>query len=84
VIIYFGPPCQIADAFTDFVRLGCDLMNFYFVYDEYTDVSDPQVAERLATIVLDAMKYPFAPSKDTHLLGDMTKECVDNDDILPF
>ncbi|KAF8649326.1 hypothetical protein AX16_005881 [Volvariella volvacea WC 439] len=29
----------------DFVRVGCDLMNFFFVYDEYTDVLDAPAAQ---------------------------------------
>ncbi|CAA7262204.1 unnamed protein product [Cyclocybe aegerita] len=58
----------------EFVRLGCDLMNFYFVYDEYTDVSDSAVADRLANIVIDAMRNPENSSQSgDHLLGKMTK-----------
>jgi len=60
---------------TDFIRLGCDLMNFYFVYDEYTDVSDPSVAHHLANVVLDAMKgQPQRSNVEEHLLGRMTRE----------
>ncbi|KAF8970721.1 terpenoid synthase [Flammula alnicola] len=59
----------------DFIRLGCDLMNFYFVYDEYTDVADPSAAENLAKTVIEAMKYPNASSSNTpHLLADMTRQ----------
>ncbi|KDR78286.1 hypothetical protein GALMADRAFT_266794 [Galerina marginata CBS 339.88] len=59
----------------EFVRAGCDLMNFYFVYDEYTDVSDPVSAANLANIVIDAMKNPDAfPSNGSHLLGEMTRQ----------
>ncbi|KAF9556629.1 terpenoid synthase [Agrocybe pediades] len=39
----------------DFLRVGCDLMNFYFVYDEFTDISHPQEAEKLAEEVIRVM-----------------------------
>ncbi|KAF8900414.1 isoprenoid synthase domain-containing protein [Gymnopilus junonius] len=64
----------------EFVRAGCDLMNFYFVYDEYTDVSDPKVARELANIVTNVMKNPEDEystkysTNNTHLLGDMTRQ----------
>ncbi|PPQ95114.1 hypothetical protein CVT25_011657 [Psilocybe cyanescens] len=63
-----------------FVRAGCDLMNFYFVYDEYTDIADSAVANDLATIVIENMtKDPFTESEDTayssnHILGEMTRQ----------
>ena len=58
----------------DFVRLGCDLMNFYFVYDEYTDVGDVSVAKTLASIVISAMKNPEAKHDNPHILGEMTQQ----------
>ena len=52
----------------EFIRVGCDLMNFYFVYDEYTDVSDEATAHRLANIVLNAMHHPLAePTAEEHV-----------------
>ena len=51
-------------------------MNFYFVYDEYTDVSYPEVVEHLGVVVLDAMKPSFSPSEQTHLLANMIGEYV--------
>jgi hypothetical protein len=58
----------------DFVRVGCDLMNFYFVYDEYTDVADVSVAKTLANTVISAMKDPEAKCDNPHLLGEMTRQ----------
>lgn len=58
----------------DFVRLGCDLMNFYFVYDEYTDVGDVSVAKTLASTVISAMKNPEAKHDNPHILGEMTRQ----------
>ncbi|KAF8154199.1 terpenoid synthase [Crassisporium funariophilum] len=56
----------------EFVRAGCDLMNFYFVYDEYTDVADKSVAASLARIVIDAMRHPDMEPSREHILRDMT------------
>ncbi|KAF9555722.1 terpenoid synthase [Agrocybe pediades] len=62
----------------EFIRVGCDLMNFYFIYDEYTDVSDPSVAEELANIVIEQMKdeldTTLHPYSHNHVLGGMTRE----------
>ncbi|KIM41852.1 hypothetical protein M413DRAFT_27416 [Hebeloma cylindrosporum] len=58
----------------DFVRVGCDLMNFYFVYDEYTDVGDVSVARSLASTVISAMKDPEAKPDNPHILGEMTRQ----------
>ena len=64
------PPCH----FPEFVRLGCDLMNFYFVYDEYTDVSDPVFAGKIASMVIEAMRHPDRCSPASHILVGMTQE----------
>jgi len=58
----------------DFIRVGCDLMNFYFVYDEYTDVGDVSVAKALASIVISAMKNPDVKPNNPHILGEMTRQ----------
>ncbi|KAI3614315.1 hypothetical protein WG66_000253, partial [Moniliophthora roreri] len=51
------PPDLCADG----NRIGCDLMNFFFVVDEYTDVASVEEARRLANIVMDALKNPHIP-----------------------
>ncbi|KAF9481630.1 terpenoid synthase [Pholiota conissans] len=58
----------------EFVRLGCDLMNFYFVYDEYTDVADPIFAGKIASMVIEAMRYPDRCSPASHILVGMTRD----------
>uniref|UniRef100_A0A8H7XMK6 Terpene synthase n=1 Tax=Psilocybe cubensis TaxID=181762 RepID=A0A8H7XMK6_PSICU len=63
----------------NFVRAGCDLMNFYFVYDEYTDIADASVANELATIVIenmteDSLDQDVPSSSSTHILGQMTRQ----------
>ncbi|KAF8174884.1 terpenoid synthase [Pholiota molesta] len=63
-----------SDIYRQFVRLGCDLMNFYFVYDEYTDVADPVSAEHMANMVMEVMKYPKEQSHASHILVDMAQQ----------
>jgi len=58
----------------DFVRVGCDLINFYFVYDEYTDVADVSVARSLASTVTSVMKNPGARPDNPHILGEMKRQ----------
>lgn len=69
-------------ALSAFVRLGCDLMNFYFIYDEYTDIADEHAASQMAQSVLDVMKNPGAElDASSHLLARMTKEYVNSDEL---
>lgn len=67
---FFCPP--------EFIRAACDLMNFYFVYDEYTDIVDPKIANDLATIVIENMttnpRAEATPGPSKHILGDMTQQ----------
>ncbi|TCD63220.1 terpene cyclase [Steccherinum ochraceum] len=43
------------------LRTGCDLMNFFFLIDEYTDVEPAPVVREIAGIVIDAMTHPNKP-----------------------
>jgi len=54
------------------------LINLLFVYDEYSDVSNPDVVDKLEDIVIEALESPDSPSASghQHVLGDMTRECV--------
>ena len=38
------------------LRITCDLMNFYFVFDEYTDVANKAEASKIANDVMDAFR----------------------------
>jgi len=49
-------------------------MNFYFVYDEYTDVADKSVAAYLAHTVIDALKNPHERLSGEHVLGQMIRQ----------
>lgn len=50
-------------------------MNFFFVYDEHTDVSDEPTTRKIANIVLGGMNHPSAqPTTESHVLGQMIEE----------
>jgi hypothetical protein len=57
----------------DFARVGCDLLNFLFVYDECSDIEDASGANTLSNTVIPAMKNPQAKSDNPHFLpvGEM-------------
>ncbi|KAF8915999.1 terpenoid synthase [Mucidula mucida] len=42
-------------------RIGADLMNLYFVIDEYSDVADTKLARIQADIIMDALRNPLKP-----------------------
>lgn len=42
--------------FAEHLRVACDLMNFYFAFDEYTDVANREEAMKIAQGVMDAFK----------------------------
>ncbi|KAF8188965.1 isoprenoid synthase domain-containing protein [Pholiota molesta] len=47
----------------DHLRVACDLMNFYFAFDEYTDVASREEAKKIASDVMDAFRTrPSEPS----------------------
>ena len=71
--VFFDPVSGLND-WVDFTRLGCDLMNFYFVYDEYTDIVDASGANALANTVIRAMKNPEANPDNSHFLGEMARQ----------
>ena len=62
---------------SEIIRLGCDLMNLLYVFDEYTDIADGEGVERIRKITLDALRHPEKPRPGgEHLLGEMTREFV--------
>ncbi|KAF8964509.1 terpenoid synthase [Flammula alnicola] len=47
------------------LRVACDLMNFYFAFDEYTDLANRDEAMRIASDVMDAFRTrPSSPSSN--------------------
>jgi len=58
-------------------RVGCDLMNLFFVIDEYTDVEPPTVVREMVDVMIDALKNPYKPRPEgENIFGQMMKEFV--------
>jgi len=61
----------------ELIRLGCDLMNLFYVFDEYTDIADGEGASKIRDTVMDAMRNPHKPRPEGELLvGEMAREFV--------
>ncbi len=57
------------------LRTACDLMNLFFVFDEYTDNASPNVVRKYADIVMDAIRNPTKPRPDGEVvLGVVAQE----------
>ena len=48
------------------LRITCDLMNFYFAFDEYTDVANKSEASKIANDVMDAFRRRDAVIQSSH------------------
>ncbi|PBK67981.1 terpenoid synthase [Armillaria solidipes] len=86
----FGPEAQRAFECCDFsllaslgyssatkehLRTGCDLMNLFFAFDEYTDIALPEIVHQYADIVMDAIRNPSKPRpSDEVVLGVIAQE----------
>ena len=70
---------------SEIIRLGCDLMNLFYVYDEYTDIANGEGADRIRDIVMDAFRHPEKPRPEGELLvGEMAREFVSSILFLPY
>ncbi|KAH7098410.1 terpenoid synthase [Auriculariales sp. MPI-PUGE-AT-0066] len=57
------------------LRSGCDLMNLFFVVDEYTDLQSGDSVRETIDIVRDALAHPEKPRPEGEiLLGQVVKE----------
>lgn len=57
------------------LRTGCDLMNLFFVVDEYTDVEPEPVVREMVDVVIDALNNPHKPRPEGEiLLGRVAQE----------
>ncbi|CCL98631.1 uncharacterized protein FIBRA_00633 [Fibroporia radiculosa] len=57
------------------LRTGCDLMNLFFVIDEYTDVEDVATCRQMVDIVIDALNNPYKPRPEGEiLLGEVARQ----------
>ena len=66
------------DAVTvDQLRAGCDLMNLFFVFDEYSDVEDEHTVQTFADVIMDALRNPHkARPAGEPVLGEIARQCV--------
>ncbi|THH31282.1 hypothetical protein EUX98_g2931 [Antrodiella citrinella] len=56
-------------------RKGCDLINFLFVIDEYSDVADEKTAQAIADIVMDSLRNPLVPRPiGESIIGEITRQ----------
>lgn len=55
--------------FQEFARLCCDLINAFFVIDEYNDVADPELAAQVCDKVMDVLRNPHKERKPGDKLG---------------
>ncbi|KAJ3514441.1 hypothetical protein NLJ89_g2384 [Agrocybe chaxingu] len=53
----------------DGCRIGCDLMNLFFVFDEWSDVSNAEETRRMADIIMDALYDPHKPRPTGEWVG---------------
>ncbi|KAF9038910.1 terpenoid synthase [Hymenopellis radicata] len=53
----------------DGCRIGCDLMNLFFVIDEHSDVADNDTARRQMDCVMDALRNPHTPRPEGEWIG---------------
>ncbi|KAF9460417.1 terpenoid synthase [Collybia nuda] len=56
-------------------RVACDLMNLFFVFDEYSDCADGEAVGKQAADIMNALRYPDTiPPEGDSLLGAMTRD----------
>ncbi|KIK60267.1 hypothetical protein GYMLUDRAFT_74039 [Collybiopsis luxurians FD-317 M1] len=64
-------PCAEEEHF----RVVCDLMNFFFVFDELSDQASGEVVAQQAADIMNALRNPDqAPTKGDSILGAMTRD----------
>ncbi|VDC01312.1 unnamed protein product [Peniophora sp. CBMAI 1063] len=51
------------------LRTGCDMMNHFFYYDEYSDVAPPEEVQVMADVIMDAMYNPHKPRPQGEWVG---------------
>ncbi|EMD32850.1 hypothetical protein CERSUDRAFT_161387 [Gelatoporia subvermispora B] len=56
-------------------RTACDLMNLFFVFDEYSDIADEGTVRQQADIIMDALRNPHKPRpKGECIIGEITRQ----------
>lgn len=59
---------------SEFVRVGCDLMSLYFIYDEYTDMACSNESKKIADSVIKAFREPYNPRAADGMISSMAQE----------
>ncbi|CAL1709814.1 unnamed protein product [Somion occarium] len=63
----------------DGCRIGCDLMNTLFVFDEYSDVATAKEVHKQADIMIDALRNPTMPRAVGEWVGgEITRQYWEN------
>lgn len=57
------------------LRTGCDLMQVFFVLDEYSDVEETANVVEMVNIIKDALHNPHKPRPENEiLLGELARQ----------
>ncbi|KAI0677719.1 terpenoid synthase [Trametes maxima] len=65
------------DVSREHLRIGVDLMNEFFVIDEYTDVEPAAAVREMVEVAIDAAYHPAKPRPTGEtILGEMTRQLV--------
>ncbi|KAG6867045.1 hypothetical protein C0993_007245 [Termitomyces sp. T159_Od127] len=59
----------------DVLRVACDLLNWYFLFDEFTDVATPQQVQEFAIVSMEALRNPEeARPVDECIIGEAARQ----------
>jgi hypothetical protein len=77
LLLYYIVESSVTDKSLDGVRVACDLMVLFFIYDEFTDKADGEGARYYAEMVMDAIRNPLkARPQGEEKLGEITRQYV--------
>ncbi|KZV87921.1 putative terpene cyclase [Exidia glandulosa HHB12029] len=56
------------------LRVSCDLMQLFFVFDEHSDVASADDTCIMADAIMDGLRNPWTEGPKAHLLGEITRQ----------
>ena len=66
---------MLADVTAEHYRIGCDLMNLYFVWDDHTDPLTAEEVRAIADCSLDAIHNPDKERPEGEsVIGEITRQ----------
>jgi hypothetical protein len=68
-LIISSPKNVLINPPTDGCRIACDMMGFFWVFDEHSDVSPGNVVRRQADIIMDALRHPHKARPSGEWIG---------------